>query len=517
MFLLYLRRELGKRKRQTAVVASGLAIAIGLAAVVQSASAGVSDAQSNVLQSMYGIGTDIAITQTSAEEPMHQRFEIGGSTGETQDKSRTFSRSQLRKAPGVGTLTAAQVAKVQAVAGVAKVTGTLRLSSITFNGELPTFTLQQGDTTQQQGGNTQGQLAPMPTDGTANQTEQPAQGTQPQGGFDGRGGSAFDINSFSVEGFDPANTSVGPMTSMSLVSGRLLTSADASGNVALVDSAYAKSASLDLKSTITIADTKFSVVGIVQSTSSEGSTSSNVFIPLARAQKLSDNAGTVTNVYVSAESAADVSTVTAAIQTALPDATVNSSATLADSVTGSLATASNLVSNLGRWLSLVVLLAAFLIAMLLTASGVQRRTREFGTLKAIGWKSGRIVRQVVGESLVTGLIGGIAGIAIGAVGIWAVNAYAPALTAAPAATGFAARFQQFAGNMPGAPGGMPGGGRFGEALQSSATSVALHASLSPNIVLLALALALAGGALAGAFGGWRAARLRPAAALRSVA
>ena len=60
-----------------------------------------------------------------------------------------------------------------------------------------------------------------------------------------------------------------------------------------------------------------------------------------------------------------------------------------------------------------MLLAAFLIAILFTISGVTRRTREFGTLKAIGWSNRRIVGQVTGESLVQGLIGGAVGVAIG--------------------------------------------------------------------------------------------------------
>ena len=42
------------------------------------------------------------------------------------------------------------------------------------------------------------------------------------------------------------------------------------------------------------------------------------------------------------------------------------------------------------------------------------------------------------------------------------------------------------------------------------------APLSTNLLVLAIALALAGGLLAGVLGGWRAARLRPAEALRRV-
>jgi putative ABC transport system permease protein len=38
-----------------------------------------------------------------------------------------------------------------------------------------------------------------------------------------------------------------------------------------------------------------------------------------------------------------------------------------------------------------------------------------------------------------------------------------------------------------------------------------------SIILIAVALAVVGGLLAGAVGGWRASRLRPAEALRSVA
>ena len=61
-----------------------------------------------------------------------------------------------------------------------------------------------------------------------------------------------------------------------------------------------------------------------------------------------------------------------------------------------------------------------------------------------------------------------------------------------------------------------GGGGFGSTLQT-ASDIVLHAPLSLWIVLTALLLAVAGGLVAGAFGGWRAARLSPAEALRAVA
>ncbi len=47
-------------------------------------------------------------------------------------------------------------------------------------------------------------------------------------------------------------------------------------------------------------------------------------------------------------------------------------------------------------------------------------------------------------------------------------------------------------------------------------TVHLLASVTGEIIVLAVVLAVAGGIIAGMFGGWRAARLRPAAALSKV-
>ena len=66
----------------------------------------------------------------------------------------------------------------------------------------------------------------------------------------------------------------------------------------------------------------------------------------------------------------------------------------------------------------------------------------------------------------------------------------------------------------------PGGAAFtpfGQgAVQAGSTTVTLGAPVSVGLILLAVALALAGGLLSGAIGGLRAARLRPAEALRHL-
>jgi len=103
-----------------------------------------------------------------------------------------------------------------------------------------------------------------------------------------------------------------------------------------------------------------------------------------------------------------------------------------------------------------------------------------------------------------------------------VSALAPPLTAT---TSLNTRVPSGAGSF-GPPGGggfgggsPPGGGGFrGLAAAGSHTvNVPLDTSVTLSVVLLAVLLAIAGGLIAGSFGGWRAARLRPAAALAQVA
>ena len=61
------------------------------------------------------------------------------------------------------------------------------------------------------------------------------------------------------------------------------------------------------------------------------------------------------------------------------------------------------------------------------------------------------------------------------------------------------------------------GGPFGQGQVSGGeTTVTLSALVDPTLLIAAVALALIGGLIAGAAGATRAARLRPAEALRSV-
>ena len=512
MFLTYLRRELTNRKKQTVIIAVGMALAIALVVIVSSIASGVQSAQSSVLASVYGVGTDITVTKTetpTSSSTGRPSFDFGdqGSSGSSSG-STDLSQSRLAVSRGTSTLTAANVATVAGTDGVAAATGVLTLENSTFSGQV-----KQSDGSSSSDGAAQG----GPPSGTG-------QSSTGQGGG-GFGGGSFSVDSFTVTGIPVSGDTVGPLTSTETTKGRTFTTADAGQDVVVLDAAYAESESKAVGDTVSIGGKTFDVIGIVASTGSASTTGSNTYIPLDTAQTLADLSGKVTSVYVSAESSSDVATIKTALQKELSSATVSTESDLASSVSGSLATASTLVSNLGRWLSIVVLAAAFLIAILFTISGVTRRTREFGTLKAIGWSNGRITRQVAGESLVQGLIGGVIGAATGLVGILVVNVIAPTVSASAATstrTGPGA-----GGGMPGAAataaagsgttGGAPAGGFGGGGQTAATTDVVLHAPVTVEVILLAIGLAVLGGLLAGALGGWRASRLRPAEALRSVA
>ncbi|WP_327422278.1 FtsX-like permease family protein [Streptomyces sp. NBC_01527] len=481
MFFTYLRRELRRRRKAALVVASGLALGIALVIIVSSVSSGMSKAQDKVLESLYGLGTDMTVTKAAAAPgsgTQRPRFEFDAKDND-DDAKQSSDRVMVQ---GFQTLSAATVDKVGTQDGVADAVGGLSLTVLKVDGQFKRGEFKQNGTA--------GTGGPGGRGGS----------TQPQGEVRG-GGASFDVNSYTVYGTDVTKQDLGPLTSSKITKGRTFKATETDAKVAVVDASYAKEKKLAVGKTVTVSGTKYKIVGV--STADSGDAAANLYIPLKQAQTLADSKNKVTTVYVKAADSQQIDHVKSAIQKNISGTTVTTSADLADTVSGSLSTASDLASSVGKWLSIAVLVAAFLVAGLLTSSAVSRRVREFGTLKALGWKSGQVTRQVVGEALVNGLMGGVLGIAVGLAGAYVVTAISPTLTA----------------QLGGSGGGGGGGGMFaGPGRQAAAKSldIALTAPVSLSIILIAVALAVAGGLIAGAFGGWRASRLRPADALRRV-
>jgi putative ABC transport system permease protein len=475
-FITYLRRELRRRVRQAIFIALGLALGIGLVLTVTAASAGVRKAQTDVLSSLYGVGTDVTVTGRAPKSSSPgstppkggQTFQIGpggakvcqggkchNAAGQTTDSLTSESYRPISQS------------KVAAVAGLAHVKAAA--GGLVLSDNRVTIPKNFGRP---------GSPLPRPS-------------------------------SFSVDGVDTSKLSLGPLSSGTITSGCSLKGSDAASDVAVVDSGYATSHKLKAGSTITIAKTKFTVVGIVSQPQS--GSPPDVYIPLGRAQALGTAGpsgslkGKVNTIYVTATSAADIPTVQREIRELLPGATVTTASSLASQVTGSLSSTARLANDLGRWLSILVLIAAFAVASLLTMAAVTRRAAEFGTLKALGWRSRRIIAQVLGESVAVGVIGAAAGIALGFAGAAIITSIAPKLTATIASpTG--QRIVSLGG----------GGSRSLSPTATHTVAVPMSASVTAGAIVLAVILAVLGALVAGSFGSWRIARLRPADALARV-
>ncbi|MGW3628787.1 ABC transporter permease [Streptomyces sp. NPDC005122] len=493
MFGIYLKRELSRRKKAALVIAMGLALGIALVITVNSVSAGMQQAQGKVLKSLYGLGTDMTVTKArpaatsgSSGRPKFD-FDAKSDSGTTQSSDRVMTQ-------GGQSLKSSLVTEVAAQTGVSSAVGALSLNVTKVDGSFTRGTAKSSTSSGSGSSGSSGSQQGGPGGGQGGGSGQP----QVQGG-----GASFDVNSYSVAGVDVTHQDLGPLATSKITTGRTFAASQTDAKVAVLSASYAKENKKTVGGTLTISGTKYTVIGIATPDSSESTT--DVYLPLKQAQTLGDSKDKVTTIYVKATDSKRIDTVKAAIQKNISGTTVTTSADLASTVSGSLSTASNLATSVGKWLSVAVLVAAFLVAALLTSSAVSRRVREFGTLKALGWPSRRVTRQVVGESVVNGLLGGALGIALGLGAAYAVTAISPKLTAELGSTGG------------GGLGGGPGGGGPGRQTVKNTMEIALSAPVSVTTIALAAGLAIAGGLVAGAMGGWRASRMRPADALRSVA
>ena len=473
-FVTYLRRELRRRMRQAIFVALGLAVGVGLVVTVIATSNGVKKAQSAVLQGLYGVGTDVTVTgaapgppKTGSASPRNaQTFQISPSGAQICSNGHCHNAAG-QKVDNLGSqyspIKASSVADVAKLHGVTAAAGGLALTDTQIS--IPKNFGQSG--------------SPLP---------------QP--------------NSFTVDGVDISHPSLGPLSSGTITSGHSFTKAQSDSKVAVVDSGYAKANKLKLGSAVVIDKVDFTVIGIVSQPQS--GSPPDIYIPLARAQAIASGPGgslkgKVNTIYVTAASASDIPAVQKEISRLLPGTTVTTASSLASQVTGSLSSTAKLANELGKWLSVLVLIAAFTVASLLTMAAVSRRVREFGTLKALGWRSRRIVAQVMGESVAMGIIGGAAGVGLGVAGAALITRLARKLSATiPTATGL--HFQSVG----------PGGSQSSSPTDYHTLLVPMHASVTLDVIVLAVLLAVAGGMLAGIFGSWRIGRLRPADALRRV-
>ncbi|MGH2954207.1 MAG: ABC transporter permease [Solirubrobacterales bacterium] len=479
-YLQYLFAELRRRPGRTALTALGLAVGVGLVVIVGALSAGLDDAQDKVLEPLTGVGTDLSVSRPIAVpdaegsagasgDPFNQLSprEQRQLERENRGHDAAFNYSELGE-PGERfseetllttnlSVPAAEVAEIRELDGAGDASGSLTLRALLVEGEVPAGKV-----------------------------------VDPHGP-----GAGIEFSDRTVSGVDVRKPNLATMTPDQVTTGSYFADRPAGArSEAVVDLALARQDGIEVGDEVSVSGAAFKVVGLAAAPL--GGDASDVYLELGRLQRLADRAGRVNRIQVRATSSEAVAGLSERIEARIDGADVVTAADLADRVGGSLTDAESLSSKLGTALAIVALLAAFLIATLLTLSSVQKRTRELGTLKALGWRQRLVVRQVTGESLVQGAFGGLLGAAIGIAGAAVIDAIGPTLEASVEQSG----------------GGL---GPFGQGnIASGTTDVVLGAPVDPALLALAIVLAIVGGLLAGAAGGWRAARLRPAEALRST-
>ncbi|MCX8152920.1 MAG: FtsX-like permease family protein [Candidatus Bathyarchaeota archaeon] len=286
-----------------------------------------------------------------------------------------------------------------------------------------------------------------------------------------------------------------PILPTNITAGRNLQAGDS--GVVLISANNSAFFGVGVGDTIEILGQTFLVVGIHGSTGVEDQLT--LYMNLSDAQSLTGNVGYITGLTVFAESSAVVSDVASAISELHPELTVVTGQQRLQQLEAmrrnyetALANAeSTLAQTQGTavQVTIVAVAAASLIVLFVMLYTVRERTREIGTLKAIGFSDWTVMSQFMLEGVLLSLVASVVGIAV-------------ASFAAPTLSGLLLPTVTQQVNM----------GR-GVTAATASTGTA-SVTLTPELVLMALGGAALLGALGSLYPAWRAARTRPAEAMR---
>lgn len=213
---------------------------------------------------------------------------------------------------------------------------------------------------------------------------------------------------------------------LELATGRQLIAED-TGNVVVLGSTIARKYGVVAGGTVDIRGESFEVLGTLQPTLSSPDT--NGFIPLSTAQALylgdlpplvaeSLHADELANqIVVFPEVGADPTTVAAAIEAAVENSATMTGAEFSETVGATTVIFNAIIIGVAA----ISLIVGGLSVINTMAMSVAERTREIGIRRAIGGSRRRIVRELVAEAGVIGLLGGLIGLGLGAAVVVLVN------------------------------------------------------------------------------------------------
>jgi ABC-type antimicrobial peptide transport system permease subunit len=328
----------------------------------------------------------------------------------------------------------------------------------------------------------------------------------------GFGGRAFtrSIASYTIEGIPLDSSLIGNYSVLpaNITEGRNLQAGDT--GVVVLSLNNTDYFGVGVGGEVNILGTNFEVIGVHGESGSSGyamgiaSNIGNLYMNITDAQAVTNLTGEISTLDVYAENSSAVSTVASEISSMFPDLSVTTEEsqlqTIQNMYNSTLATDESAVSStqtVAFQEIAVAVVATSLIVLFVMLYTVRERTKEIGTLKAIGFSNWNVMSQFILEGILLSLVAGIVGIAIGSVGAPALSSLLLPHITNPFGSG--ARFG--AGGASGVPG--VGG-----------ATAAASAVPSPQLMLLALGAAVLLGAMGSLYPAWRASRTRPAEAMR---
>jgi putative ABC transport system permease protein len=212
-----------------------------------------------------------------------------------------------------------------------------------------------------------------------------------------------------------------------LTSGRELTAADEGTDLAVIGSDIARRSGLGVGDTIELRGHSFAIVGVREPTMTAPDTT--ISVPFSTAQQLLHDdlppivrdqvgaGGLVSGFIVYPTPGADVETIASEIEVNVDHAKAMTGAEFDRTVGASIAVFNAIVIGIG----LISLIVGGLSIVNTMAMSVAERTREIGIRRAIGAGRRRIVREVVTEAGLIGLIGGLCGLVLGTIIVTLAN------------------------------------------------------------------------------------------------
>jgi putative ABC transport system permease protein len=284
-----------------------------------------------------------------------------------------------------------------------------------------------------------------------------------------------------------------PILPTNITDGRNLQAGDS--GVVLLSENNTEFFSAGVGDTIEVLDQSFTVIGVYGASGVEDVMT--LYMNLSDAQSVTNNTGYITGITVFADNSDVVSTVASDLSSLHPELTIVTSQqrldqleTLKDTYEIQL---ENAEASIGQTQAVAVqeiviaIAATSLIVLFVMLYTVRERTKEIGTLKAIGFSNRNIMSQFILEGVILSLIAGAVGVAIGVV-------------AAPTLSGLL---------LPAVNAGF--GGVFSRAASIVPTTLGI---VTPELILIALGGSVLLGVLGTLYPAWRASRTSPMEALR---